>query len=414
MKYSAFWVVITLMIPAFTVSCTKDAEENTKAIVLNTRTMQPEEATLVVSANRFCFDYFKNLSKQEPETNITFSPFSAHAALSMLINGADGVTRQEIKDALRIPAQSDSSVNNSYKSLKNYLYTVDPTVNIKIANSVWWRKELHVKSAFAETLKNYYEAELNPLDFADSKSVQTINNWVNTQTAGRIPTILSSLAPEDVMVLLNAVWFKAAWTEKFDKNLTAKRPFTLDNGTVIQVDMMKSIQTNALIYSDNEVDFADIPFAGGAYTFSVVMPHDSRTLDEFVGAITEEKFNNWAKYAEKSASRTLQMPRFRFAYEHDMKDLLKEMGMKRAFGGGAELGRLFEESLDLFVSKAKQKTFVQIDEEGGEAAAVTSIVVGVTSVGPGTFDVDRPFLFVIREKSSQSILFIGKVHQPAY
>ncbi len=414
MKPTSFLPVLGLLLLISVSGCSKENETSTNAIALNTRLMRAEEATLVVSANQFSFDYFKKLSNTEPAQNIAFSPFSAHTALSMLINGADGTTRQEIKEALRIPAQSDSSVNSSFKSLKNYLYTVDPTVNIKIANSVWWRKELHVKSAFAETLKNYYDAELNPLDFAAAQSVQTINNWVNTQTSGRIPTILNSLAPEDVMVLLNAVWFKAAWTEKFDKSLTAKKPFTLDDGTIIQVDMMKNSKTNARIYSDNEVDFADIPFAGDAYSFSVAMPADSRTLDEFVSTLSEEKFNRWTGYAAKSSSRTLQMPRFKFAYEHSMNDLLKEMGMKRAFGADAELGRLFDETLDLFVSKVKQKTFVQIDEEGGEAAAVTSIVVGVTSAGPGYFDVDRPFLFVIREKTSKTILFIGKVHRPVY
>ncbi len=384
----------------------------------NIRDLRVAEKQVISSSNQFCFDYFKLLSANEEAQNVTFSPFSAHAALSMLLNGADGVTKQEIKDALRVASLSDSAINISFKSLKEYLLQVDKNIALNIANSVWYRQELHVKDAFVSVLKSYYDAEVTSLDFENANSVKTINNWVSKQTAGRIPTIIDKLKAEDVMILLNAVYFKSDWKTKFDKLKTQKANFYQDNGTTIQVDMMQSEKMEAWLYYDNTAQFVDIPFGNGGYAFTVIMPGNNQTLDQFIGGFSNDKLQNILANKPKTTTEptfiSLKMPRFRFAYEKEMNDLLKEMGMKNVFTDSAELPHLFEEPLDLYVSQVKQKTFVQIDENGGEAAAVTSVIVGTTSVGPGFITVDRPFMFLIREINSNTILFIGKVHQPKF
>lgn len=386
----------------------------------NIREMLVGEKAIITSSNKFCFDYFKLLSEAEKETNATFSPISAHAALSMLINGADGVTKQEIKDALRISALSDTDVNAAFKSLKEYLLQVDKSITLNIANSVWARQELHIKSSFASTLQSYYDAEVRTLDFSSPQAVNTINSWVNSQTNGRIPTIIDDNAiPSDaVMYLLNAVYFKSDWKTKFDKAKTQKANFRKDNGETIQVDLMQSEKMEAWLYYDNNVQFVDIPFGNGGYAFTVIMPNGSKTLDQLIGEFNNDKLQ--AILANEPAATSephyisLKMPKFNFSYKQDMNDRLSTMGMKRAFTESAELPNLFEENLPLSVSKVKQKTFVQIDENGGEAAAVTSVEIIVTSTGPGYITIDRPFLFLIREKNSNTILFMGKVHHPVF
>ncbi len=418
MKKSILFVIaISLSLCHY--SC--DNKKDNSVSIPNTREMRVGEKAVIASANQFCFDYFRLLSAAEKDTNVTFSPISAHAALSMLINGADGVTKQEIKDALRVSALSDSEINSSFKSLKEYLLQVDNRITLNIANSIWARQELHIKKPFAATLQSYYDAEVHTLDFAGPLAVKTINNWVSDQTKGRIPTIIDDqkIASDVVMYLLNAIYFKSDWKTKFDKTKTQKANFYRDNGRTVQVDMMQSEKMEAWMYYDNSVQFIDIPFGNGGYAFTVVMPNGTKTLDEFIGEFDNDKLQ--AILAKEPATTgephyvSLKMPKFNFSCKQDMNSLLSAMGMKRAFTDSAELPNLFEEeNLQLAVSKVKQKTFVQIDENGGEAAAVTSVEIIVTSVGPGYITVDRPFLFLIREKNSNTILFIGKVHQPKF
>lgn len=404
------------ILAALFISCNKT--ETTVADSPHVREMKSAEKAILASSNQFCFDYFAKLSQEEAGANAMFSPYSAHAALSMLIHGASGTTKQEIKDALRISAQSDEDVKVAFKSLKEYLLQVDKSVNLNIANSIWSRQELTVKPSFNNTMTEFYQAQIKPLDFANPLSVKTINSWVNDQTAGRIPTIIDKLNPEDVMVLLNAVYFKSDWKTKFDASKTAKASFTKDDKSIIQVDMMQSDKMEAWLHYDAEYQMVDIPFGNGGYSYTVIMPQGSKTLDDMVVGFTNEKWQALLAQ-EKGSSKAneqirLKMPKFKFAYEKSMVKTLQMMGMNKAFTDAAELSELFVEPLSLIVSNVKQKAYIQVDEQGGEAAAVTSITVGTTSVGIDYITVDRPFLFLIREKNSNTILFIGKVHQPQF
>ncbi len=396
----------------------ENSNEPTPVSKPNVRQMKAAETALLTSSNNFCFDYFKLLAETEKSQNSLFSPYSAHTALSMLLHGADGVTKQEIKDALRIPTQSDDEVKSSFKTLKEYLLQVDPSVTLNIANSIWARQGYSIGEKFSATMKDYYQADVTSLDFDNPTSLKTINGWVNQQTNGRIPTILDKLNAEDMMVLLNAVYFKSDWKTKFDASKTVKSSFTKDDKTVIQVDMMQSDKMEAWHYSDSQVQFVDIPFGNGAYSFSVLMPQGSQSLDAFVASFTNEKWQQIVAKAPKLSDSIgqiqLKMPRFKFEYEHKMIPLLQTLGMNLVFTDQAELPYLFANNMNLSVSSVKQKAFIQVDEKGGEAAAVTSIVVGVTSIGANFVTIDRPFMFIIRERNSNSILFIGKVHSPTF
>ncbi|MFZ4455149.1 MAG: serpin family protein [Bacteroidales bacterium] len=397
-------------------SCSKsEPTQNTNTSGI--RQMRTAENALLASSNQFCFDYFALLSQQKPSENILFSPYSAHAALSMLIYGASGETKQEIKNALRISSQSDDSIKSCFKSLKDYLVQVDKGVTLNIANSVWAKQEFTVAPNLSAILKEYYQAEVNSLDFSNPQSVITINNWVNTQTNGKIPTIIDQISADAVMFIINAVYFKSDWKTKFNKNLTQKASFVKDDKSVISVDMMKSDKMEGNYFKNEDVELVDLPFGNGAYSFTILLPNATTTLDNFAATFNESKWANLLKAIPNSTTNLmLKMPRFEFAFETEMNENLKTLGMKRAFTDQAELPNLFTEKLPLTVSKVKQKTYIKIYEDGGEAAAVTSIEVGVTSipVQPQYIEINRPFMCLIRERNSNTILFIGKVHTPEF
>lgn len=418
MKTLLYLGLFSILLLSFSTSCKSDNEPQT-ASMPNYRAMKSAESALLTSSNQFCFDYFQLQSANEPSKNILFSPYSAHAALGMLIHGSDGITKQEIKDALRISLQTDEDVKTSFKSLKEYLLSIDPTVTLDIANSIWARKGYALHPNFVSTLKDYYQADITSLDFDDPLSPKTINNWVSNKTAGRIPSIVDQLTPDDMMVLINAVYFKADWKTKFDSNKTTKASFVKDDGAVIAVDMMQSDKMEAWHTSNADAELIDIPFGNGAYSYSILMPSVGKKLDDFVNSFSVEKWNTLLANApglnDSIGQIHLKMPRFKFSYEQKMTPLLQTMGMKKAFTELAELPYLFASDLNLMVSYVKQKAFIQVDEKGGEAAAVTSIGVGVTSIGLNEYiTVNRPFLFLIRERSSNSILFIGKMHSPEF
>lgn len=412
-------LVLLLIVLLCAVSCTKS---ETPSVNTGSRPLRSAEKALLSSSNQFCFDYFALLSQQTPAQNIMFSPFSANAALSMLIHGADGETKQQIKNALRIASLSDDSIKSSFKSLKEYLLQTDNSVTLNIANSVWARKELTVAPDFKATLSNFYQADISSLDFIDPQSVNTINGWVSRQTNNKIPTIIDKISPDAVMFLINAVYFNADWKTKFDPTLTRKSLFTKDDQSTITVDMMQNDKMEGYAMNTNEFQFVDLPFGKGAYSFSILMPHGNVTLDQFAAGFNSAKWDALPKgypsaliYIDNHIK--LKMPRFEFDFETLMNDNLQALGMKRAFADGAELSNLFVEKLPLVVSKVKQKSYIRIYEDGGEAAAVTSIEVGVTAVpvNPVQYiEINRPFLFVIRECSSNTILFIGKVHAPEF
>ncbi|MDD2798299.1 MAG: serpin family protein [Bacteroidales bacterium] len=416
MKHILFSVIIPISLILIAASCNNNEPNPSNKPVV--REMRAAESALLISSNEFCFDYFKILSKNQTSQNVLFSPYSAHAALSMLIHGASGETKQEIKNVLRISTQSDDDVKSSFKSLKEYLLQVDKSVTLNIENSIWTKGGLTINPTFASTMKEYYQSEITSLDFANPSAPKTINDWVNKQTSGRIPTIVEKLSSDDVMLLINAVYFKSDWKTKFNAALTEKASFVKDDASVIQVDLMSSSKMEAWHYYDNDIQLLDIPFGNGGYYFSVIMPQGTQTLDDFITNFTNDKLQSILSLEPKTTDdiQTIQlkMPKFKFDYEHNMVANLQLMGMNRAFTDLAELSNLFVDPMNLMVSDVKQKAFIQIDEKGGEAAAVTSITVGVTSAGPDFFTVDRPFLFLIREKNSNSILFIGKVHEPKF
>ncbi|PTX22880.1 serpin B [Pontibacter mucosus] len=383
-----------------------DVKDNTP----NTRALTVQEQKTVESSNDFAFRAFAQLSKEEQE-NVFISPLSISMALAMTYNGADGATKEAMRETLGFQLSSDEDINKSYKELDALLKGVDKKVVFTSANSLWHRNDLKLQTPFAETNKTYFNATVKGLDFASPTAKDQINSWVKSNTNGKIEDIVEEISPDHVLFLINAIYFKGTWTYKFDKKLTRPGVFHLAGGSTLTHDFMTLKDGGYLYYHAGNKQIIDLPYGNQQFSMTLLVPDGSSTVDDVVEELSAEKLTAWLAEAQPT-SMELRLPKFKLEYEKELKDLLKQLGMGVAFTDYADFSRMVEGHSNLAISEVKHKTFLEVNEEGTEAAAVTSVEVVFTSVGPPSIRIDRPFVFLIREKSSNAILFIGKLMQP--
>jgi len=331
-------------------------------------------------------------------------------ALGMTLNGANGATRDSMARTLEFAGLSQSDINTSYKSLITLLTGLDPNVTFQIANSIWYRPELNVEQSFKDVNREYFNAEITSLDFGDPAAPGIINGWVDRNTNGRIKEIVEPPIPRDAMMyLINAIYFKGAWTYRFDQKLTRDDFFELPDGTKKPCRMM--VQKGTFPYFENdELQAIDLSYGDVGFSMTVLLPKPGTKIDEFVAKMTQQRWNGWTSGFHKTEI-DLFLPKFKLEYGKKLNDVLKAMGMAIAFSPGEADFTNIDRAGGLFISQVKHKTFVQVDEEGTEAAAVTSVEISRVSMNP-TMRIDRPFVFVIRENHSGTILFIGKIVEP--
>jgi serpin B len=271
-----------------------------------------------------------------------------------------------------------------------------------------------VEPSFISANRQYFNSEVTALNFADPNAVNTINGWVSDKTNKLIPTILDQIPADAMMYLVNAVYFKGQWKYKFETANTAQKPFTLTNGTVVQAPSMNQHATFPY-FKGTGFEAIELPYNQGNFVMSVVLPDAGKSVGDIIPLLSQENWNNWSKqFADREIQ--LQLPKFKYAYEEkQMKPILSGMGMGVAFDADqADFTRINPEG-GLYISRVLHKSYIATDEEGTEAAAVTAVEIGVTSVGPGQvyhFTIDRPFIYFIQEKSTGTILFIGTVMNP--
>ena len=367
-----------------------------------------EQATITAS-NQFAFDLFRQLSAEQPDSNLFLSPLSASMALGMTMNGARGETFEAMRSTLGFAGLSQPEINASYRSLIGLLRELDPRVQMLLGNSIWYRDTFSFHPEFFDTTSTYFDAEVAGLDFGDPASVNTINAWVKESTKGKIDAILEQIGPLDVMYLINAIYFKGDWTRQFPKQDTRDAPFYNVSGErqIATVKMMHR-KGPILLARGDRFAAADLPYGGGAFSMTVILPERGVEVDEVIASLTLERWQTLTDSFEE-ADLEVYLPRFRLEYEKSFNKALKAMGMGIAFGPGQDFTGM--SPANPFISEVFQKTFVNVDEEGTEAAAVTVVTMRVTS-GPSAFVVNRPFIFAIREKFSGTILFIGTMAAP--
>ncbi|NQS90651.1 serpin family protein [Patescibacteria group bacterium] len=372
------------------------------------------EKNLVRSDNTFGFKLLKEIVKEQTDKNIFISPLSISMALGMTYNGASGTTQKAMQETLELADLTIQELNNSYKHLIELLTGSDPKVQFQIANSIWYRQEFSFEKEFIDLSKIYFNAQVRGLDFNDPKILKRINGWVDENTNGKIKKIVDVIDPFAVMFLINAIYFKGTWTYEFDKSLTNDEWFNLPDGSQESCEMMR--KTGKFQYFENS-DFQaiELPYGDGDFSMSIFLPHSQKNLDSLIAEFNQENFEQWINSFSKHEG-TLEFPKFTIECELTLNDILKALGMAIAFDPyQANFTRMYKGPESLYISEVKHKAFVKINEEGTEAAAVTSVEMRVTSIAPSGFlmRVDRPFVFVIRENCSKAILFVGKIVKPA-
>lgn len=380
------------------------------------RALTQNEKNLITADRAFSYEIFRNtVAFDDEEENVFISPLSISMALAMTLNGAEGETFGQMRETLKLQGMNLEQINDAFKSLIDLLVNVDPEVTFKIANSIWYEEDFSVKPDFLERVQSHYKASIHELDFLDPASVNTINQWVKENTEGLIEKIIDEIGDEMVMYLINALYFKGDWLRQFDKKDTRPSDFYLENGQTVTVDMMYQQDRFATYFSD-EVEMIELPYGDSLFTMTVLLPADrSMLIDRFVEEkITAHNLDNWRSNLHVSSRDVMiHLPKFELEYEIEYNDILKAMGMVLPFDEwNADFNGISDVSpQNLYISEVKHKTFVRVDEEGTEAAAVTSVGVGVTSMPPAVI-VDRPFVFIIYERESGTNLFMGKVKNP--
>ncbi len=406
-KFTSSFTILAIFLLIF--SCKKEPDANLPVDPVQIN-MTTDQVSLISSENLFAFDLFNRVLENSTATeNVIISPLSISSALSMTINGANGATRDDMLNALRLNGLTPDIINNSYKDLTKALLNVDKRVLISIANSVWIENNFVVKKPFTDILTQFYNAESKSFNITDPLVPDQVNSWIESKTNGLIKNMLDKLDSSTVMLLINAIYFKGKWSSQFDKNNTVQGSFYKPGGVTAEVPMMN--QTSSFkSYSGNGFTLAEFPYGQGNFVMDVIVPDDKNGISNIIPLLTAENFTDWInKISERST--ILSFPRFKYTYKKELKDILSDMGMSIAFSDFADLSNISDVSLKL--SFVKHQALIETNEEGTEAAAATIVgIVNTVAPVPFKLNIDHSFLYVIRETTTNSILFMGRVADP--
>jgi len=372
--------------------------------------LSPNEKRVIESGNDFGFRLFPRIAGAQVNQNVFISPLSASMALGMIYNGAAGETQAAMARGMVLSGLTVPEVNAAYQRVMSLLISLDPDVRMDVANSIWYRQNFTFEPAFLDAGRNFYDARISGMDFNSTATINTINQWVSDQTGGRVTDIVDRIDPLTVMFLINAIYFKGDWTNKFDGTRTIDGAFTKPDGSSVTVRMMR--QEQPFDYYENEtIQAIDLPYGSGEYSMAVILPKSGRDINAIIESLDRSLWDTWTENFSESII-SLWLPRFRLEYERTMNDDLKALGMAVAFNPDlADFTNMYSPG-GLYISNVKQKAFLEVTEEGTEAAAATNVEAGVKSA-PNVMRVDRSFIFAIRERRAGTVLFIGKIVDPS-
>lgn len=359
------------------------------------------------AGSSFALRLFQDAVMNDESDILFLSPLSASMALSMTANGAEDATREAMLSSLGYAEYSINDVNRYNRALMDMFTSEVDGIKLNIANSVWVSDSFRLKNRFSRTVGRYYDAVASNLDFSDPASASVINGWCAENTAGRIDKIMESIDPNAVLYLLNALYFKGQWTIPFSKDLTRKGTFR-GNNSDSEVDFMHNTAYFPY-YIGSEGSVLELSYGDDRnFAMDIFLPADGVSAEDFVSGFDSDALNAMLELLEQGRVRVF-MPVFKAEYETSLNATLKRLGMGNAFAPGADFSGMSKEPL--MISEVKQKTFIEVNEEGSEAAAITSVSVMRSSLEPEPpeFRIDRPFIFIIRERESGVILFTGLV-----
>lgn len=346
--------------------------------------------------------------------NTFISPASLFMTLSMIYNGADGVTKEEIAKALNAEGISVKALNKANVSLLAALKKETDDTQLHIANAIWLNKDFHFQEDFAQHNNDYFHAKTKEIDISDDQSPVKMNDWVSEKTNGKIKEIVDTPLNSDlVAMLINAIYFKGDWKSEFDKKETEDQPFHLEEGTTKDVALMKL--TEDLAYLENEeFQAVSLPYGEGEVSMKVFLPKENSSLKDFKKTLTKQNWEVWNSEF-RIQKGTVLLPKFQIEYEATLNETLQHLGMKSAFDKDADFGQMIQEDDPVWISQVKQKTFIDVNEEGTEASAATSVEMETTSASidePFHMEVNRPFFIAIVDEETEAILSMGSINNP--
>jgi serine protease inhibitor len=371
---------------------------------------------LISGFTGFCFQLFAEVSRQESGKNIFLSPPSVATLLALLHTGTAGETQQELANALGLKDMSLREIQQASDSLRTSLSDPDPVVELRIANSLWTHLGLEFKSEFLGQARQFFGAEIHALDFADHEAPEIVNRWADTNTRGKIRRIVEEFDPDITMLLVNAIYFKGKWKDKFHIELTEEKPFYLADSGRKKVPMMFT-GGEYRYYRGESFQAAVLPFGKGRIGFYVFLPDESIGMPGFLKDLNREKWNQWMSQFQLMPGDIL-LPRFKVEYKGDLTATLQALGLETLFNRNRANFEQIRIERDLFVNSVMQKAVIEVNEEGAEAAAVTSMdMLGLEDEEEEpeerfTLNLNRPFFLVIRDNQTEMVLFLGVVNEP--
>ena len=390
-------------------SCNKPNTGNQENNPYKPLELTTKSGEFVQKGNTFALDYIGRINKVA-EKDFIVSPLSMQFLLGMILDGAQGETAEQICSVLGYGAGETKAVNEYCLSMLQQLPALDKKTTLAIADAIFVDDGWPLKKQYKEDVAKYYKAEVSNLDFTDGEaSLRVINGWCNKNTSGMIPKVLDEVSPDMLAYLLNAVYFKSQWADKFSKSLTAEEKFTDESGSTSKVKMMK--QNKELLYACNDVfELVRLPYGNGAFAMYVFLPVEGNTVTDVCEYLNKEKADVHS-LGLSSYTVDLWLPKFETKFGIKLNDLLSEMGMPDAFDG-SKADFLAMSDYALCLSFVRQDAAIKVDEEGTEAAAVSSAgMMKNTSIGTDKtafFHADHPFLYLITESSTGAVLFAGR------
>jgi serpin B len=376
----------------------------------------PEDTAAVAAANnRFAVDLYRKFA--EKEGNMFFSPFSILTALTMTYEGAGGKTAQEMREVLHLP-EDKAALRSSFSAINSAINADGKPYELATANAIWPEKGFDFLPAYTQTLRDFYGSEATPLDYATNAegSRVTINKWVEERTREKIKDLIPPgvLNPMTRMVLTNAIYFKGDWARQFNKNLTSPMEFRTGSGKKVQADMMRDEggEERRNYYESENLQMLELPYKGDELSMLVILP-PSDDIGGIEGSLSAENIDTWRK-SMRPERVDVYLPKFKLEKKYMMADTLRGLGMAEAFTMAADFSGM-DGRKDLFISQVIHQSYVKVDEEGTEAAAATAVVMTATGMPtrPKVFRADHPFIFIIQDKKSGNILFMGRVDDPS-
>ena len=385
------------------------------AVARRSQELQPAEKGLTLST-KFAFKLFRELIAERESQNVFISPASVFFCLWLLREGATGDTESAMNEALEVNGLTPEAMQRTIANLKSALQIQSPDLTLELANSLWCNPQWAPRREYVDRIREEYSAEVRVLESLGSEMVATINRWVSEKTHHKIDRIVDALDPMTSLVVLNAIYFKALWAQPFMKDLTRVDTFHTTQGRELKIPLMNQFG-RFLYYEEPGFQTVRLGYKDSRLCMYVFLPARKSSMREFCESLTTASWEKWMKRFDELGG-SIRMPRFRLAYGTSLNPALGKLGMGIAFDPDrAEFDRILPRPPGVYLSDVRHQSMLEINEEGTEAAAVTSVMVpclSSQSKPARTFQMilDRPFCLAICDDHTKNILFLGAVEEP--